>query len=170
VEAAEETGKEVKDVAAGAFEGAQKGIMSAIESAENRTKSFLGEDLAQIKEEPVFIDDLFIEITRKVAMRSGEKAMRTLNDLADQAGKTTSVLREKTHSAAQTVAEKLKQAGNDTLKVTAEAAGKATGAITEEAKELGKRSVSVAKTAIAGMSQGTRDAFKKRILTRHAIS
>jgi len=161
VEAAEETGKEVKDVAAGAFEGAQKGIMSAIKSVENRTESFLGEDLFQTKEEPVFIDDLFIEITRKVAMRSGEKAMKKLNDLADQAGKTTSVLREKAHSAAETVAERLKQTGKDTLKVTAEAAGKAAGAMAEEAKELGKRSVSVAKAAIGSMWQGTRDAFKK---------
>jgi ElaB/YqjD/DUF883 family membrane-anchored ribosome-binding protein len=154
VEAAEETGKEAKDVAAGAFEGAQKGIMSAIESVENRTKSFLGEDPARTKEDPVFIDDLFIETTRKVARRSGEKAMKILNDLADQAGKTTL-------SAAETVAERLKQTGKDTVKVTAEAAGKAADVMAEEAKELGKRSVAVAKAAIGSMWQGTRDAFKK---------
>ncbi|MBL0712850.1 MAG: hypothetical protein JJV98_04040 [Desulfosarcina sp.] len=153
IEAAEETGKEVKDVTAGAFEGAQKGILSAIESAENRTKSFLGEDSARAKEEPVFIDDLFIETTRTVARRSGEEAMKLLNDLADQAGKTTSVLREKSHSVAETVAERLKQAGKDTAK--------AADVMAEEAKELGKRTVAVAKATMAAMWQGTREAFKK---------
>jgi hypothetical protein len=162
VEAAEETGKEVQDVTAGAFEGAQKGIISAVESAENRSKSFLGEDLAQTKEDLEVIEGLFIEASRKVARRSGKEAMKILNDLADQAGKTTSVLREKSHSAAQTVTERLKQAGKDTAKATAKAAGKAADVMAEEAKELGKRSVTVARGAISGMLKGVKEALKKK--------
>jgi ElaB/YqjD/DUF883 family membrane-anchored ribosome-binding protein len=182
VEAAEETGKEVQDVTAGAFEGAQKGIISAVESAENRSKSFLGEDLAQTKEDLAenrsksflgedlaqtkedleVIEGLFIEATRKVASRSGEEATKVLNDLADQAVKTTSVLREKSHSAAQTVAERLKQTGKDTVKATAKAAGKVADVMAEEVKELGKRSVTVARGAISGMLKGAKEALKKK--------
>jgi len=49
VEASEEAGKEVKDVALGAFKGAHQGIVSAVESVEDKTKAFVHEDLAETK-------------------------------------------------------------------------------------------------------------------------
>ncbi len=135
VEAAEETGKEIKDVAVGAFEGVQKGIASAVESVGDKTKAFVHEDLARTKEDLEAIEGLFIETTRKVAQRSGDVAKDVLNDLADQTKKTT--------------------------KTTTEAVGKAAHIMAEEAKELGKRSVAVAKGAISGMWKGAKDAIKK---------
>jgi len=135
VEAAEEAGKEIKDVASGAFEGTQKGIASAVESVGDKTKVFVREDLARTKEDFEAIEGLFIETTRKVAQRSGDVAKHVLNDLADQTRKTT--------------------------KITTEAVGKAAHIMAEEAKELGKRSVAVAKGAITGMWKGAKDAIKK---------
>ncbi|MFV9645480.1 MAG: hypothetical protein ACNYWU_06620, partial [Desulfobacterales bacterium] len=84
-----------------------------------------------------------------------------LNDLADQGKKTTSVLRRKARHAAEEAAASLKQAGKGAAKATTEAVGKAAHIMAEEAKELGKRSVAVAKGAISGMWKGAKDAIKK---------
>jgi phage-related protein len=161
VEAAEETGKEIKNVAVGAFEGVQKGIASAVESVGDKTKAFVREDLARTKEDLEAIEGLFIETTRKVAQRSGDVAKDVLNDLADQTKKTTSVLREKARHATEKTTAGLKQAGKGAAKATTEAVGKAAHIMAEEAKELGKRSVAVAKGAITGMWKGAKDAIKK---------
>ena len=161
VEAAEEAGKETKKVVHGAFEGTQKGIVSAIESVGDRTKEFASKDLARTKEDLGVIEGLFLETTRKIAIRSGKVAKDVLNDLADQAKKTTSVLREKAQTAADKtadkVADKLKMAGKDAAKATS----KAAHAVADEAKELGKRSVDIAKGAVSGMWKGAKDALKK---------
>jgi len=161
VEAAEETGKETKKVVHGAFEGTQKGIVSAIESVGDRTKEFASKDLARTKEDLGVIEGLFLETTRKIAIRSGKVAKDVLNDLADQAKKTTSVLREKAQTAADKtadkMADKLKMAGKDAAKATS----KAAHAVADEAKELGKRSVDIAKGAVSGMWKGAKDALKK---------
>ena len=161
VEAAEEAGKEIKNVAVGAFEGVQKGIASAVESVGDRAKAFLREDLARTKEDLEAIEGLFIETTRKVAQRSGDVAKDVLTDLADQGKKTTSVLREKAHHAAEETSASLKKAGKGAAKATTEAVGKAAHIMADEAKELGKRSVAVAKGAISGMWKGAKDAMKK---------
>jgi len=161
VEAAEEAGKEIKNVAVGAFEGVQKGIASAVESVGDKTKAFVREDIAKTKEDLEAIEGLFIETTRKVAQRSGDVAKDVLNDLADQTKKTTSVLRKKASHAAEKTTAGLKQAGKDAAKTTTEAVGKAAHIMAEEAKELGKRTVSVAKGAITGMWKGAKDAIKK---------
>jgi len=161
VEAAEEAGKDAKDVASGAFEGAQKGIASTVESVGEKTKSFLRNDLAQTKEDLESVEDLFIETTRKVARSSGKEAKNVLNDLADKSKRTTSVLREKARHAGEAAAERLKDAGKDAAKATAEAAGKGAQIMAEEARELGKRSVAVARGAISGLLKGVKDALKK---------
>ena len=135
VEAAEEAGKEIKDVAVGAFEGVQEGVASAVESVGDKAKAFVREDIVRTKEDLEAIEGLFIETTRKVAQRSEVVAKDVLNDLADQGKKTT--------------------------KTTTEAVGKAAHIMAEEAKELGKRSVAVAKGAISGMWKGAKDAIKK---------
>ena len=161
VKAAEEAGKEIKNVAVGAFEGVQKGIASAVESVGDKTKAFVREDIAKTKEDLEAIEGLFIETTRKVAQRSGDVAKDVLNDLADQTKKTTSVLREKARHAAEGTSEKLKKAGKGAAKATTEAVGKAAHIMADEAKELGKRSVAVAKGAISGMWKGAKEALKK---------
>jgi len=161
VEAAEETGKETKKVVQGAFEGTQKGIVSAIESVGDRTKEFSRNDLARTKEDLEVIEELFLETTRKIAIRSGEVAKDILTDLADQAQKTTSALRQKARNAAERsadkVSDKLKEAGKEAAKATS----KAAHAVADEAKELGKRSVDIAKGAVSGMWKGAKDALKK---------
>ncbi len=161
VEAAEEAGKDVKDVAAGAFEGAHKGIASTVESVGEKTKSFLRNDLAQTKEDLEAIEDLFIETTRKVARSSGKEAKYILTDLADQTKKTTSTLREKAYHAAEAVTERLKEGWKDGAQTTAETTTKAADVMAKEARELGKRSVAVARGAISGLLKGVKDALKK---------
>jgi len=161
VEAAEEAGKEIKDVAVGAFEGVQKGITSAVESVGDRTKAFVSEDIARTKEDLEAIEGLFIETIRKVAQRSDDVAKDVLNDLADQGKKTTSILKSKARHAAEELSAGLKQTGKGAAKATTEAVGKAVHIMAEEAKELGKKSVAVAKGAISGMWKGAKDAIKK---------
>ena len=161
VEAAEEAGKGTKDAIAGAFVGTQVGIVSAIESVGEKTNEFSRNDLSQTKEDLEVIEALFLETTRKIAIRSGEVAKDILTDLADQAQKTTSALRQKARNAAERsadkVSDKLKEAGKDAAKATS----KAAHAVADEAKELGKRSVDIAKGAVSGMWKGAKDALKK---------
>jgi hypothetical protein len=141
VEAAEETGKETKKVIHGAFEGIQKGIVSEIKSVEDKTKEFARTDLARSKEALDVIESLFLETTRKIATRSGKVAKDALNDLADQAKKTTSVLRERAQTAADKTADKV--AGKDAV------------------KKLGKMSVDIVKGAVSGIWKGAKHALKK---------
>ncbi|MBC2703615.1 DUF6781 family protein [Desulfobacula sp.] len=157
VEAAEEVGKETKKVAHGAFEGTQKGIISAMESVEDKTKEFNRKDLARTREDLEVIEELFLETTRKIAIRSGEVTKDILTDLTGQARKTTSALKQKAHNDAEKTAGKMKEAGKDAARATA----KAAHAVADEARELGKRSVDIAKGAVSGMWKGAKDALKK---------
>jgi len=96
-----------------------------------------------------------------VARRSGEQAKDVLNDLADQSRKTTAVLREKARHAGESAAERLKEAGKQAAKASVEAVGKATDIMAEEAKQLGKRSLALARGAISGMLKGAKEGLKK---------
>ena len=82
VEAAEETGGGIKDVAVGAFEGTQKGVAEALK----KTKTFLNEDVAKTREELKAIEELFSESVLNIASRSGEVAKDILTGLAKQTG------------------------------------------------------------------------------------
>ncbi len=161
VEAAEETGKEIKDVTSGAFEGAQKGIVSIVEAVGDKTKIFINDDLEQTKKDLGEIEELFLDAARKVANRSGEVAGDVLHKLVDKTKTGSSILEEKTKHAAESITKKLKESGKDAAKATAQAAGKAAHVVAEEAKELGKKSLTVAKGAISGMWKGAKDALKK---------
>lgn len=59
------------------------------------------------------------------------------------------------------IKDRIKEVGKDAAKATAKAAGKAAHVVADEAKELGKRSVDVAKGAASGMWKGAKDALKK---------
>ena len=154
-------GKEVKSVAHGAFEGAQKGIASAVESVGDTSKEFFHDDLARTKEDLETIEELFAETVLRVARNSGDTAKNILTELVEHTEKTTSVLREKAGQAAGEVAERLKAAGKEVTQTTVEAAGKVTSIIAEEAMVLGKKSMDIATGAISGMLQGAKDAFDK---------
>lgn len=58
VEAAEESGKDVKYVARGAFEGAPKGIAAAVESVGENANEFTPDDLTRAKEDFDAIEEL----------------------------------------------------------------------------------------------------------------
>jgi hypothetical protein len=161
IEAAEEADKEVKDVARGAFEGAQKGIASAVEAIGVKTKEFVHDDLARTKEDLETIQALFLETAGRVAKRSGETAKAVLVDLVEQTEKTTSALREKTGHATEKVAERLKKAGKEAVKTSVTTADKLARAMADETMALGKRSVDVARGALSGMWKGAKDALKK---------
>jgi len=96
-----------------------------------------------------------------VARRSGEVAKDVLNDLADQTKKTSSVLKEKAIHAAEATAKRLKETSKDAAKATANVASKTAHVMDRETKELGKRSVDVARGAITGMWKGAKHALKK---------
>ncbi len=161
VEGAEEMGKEIKIVAHGAFEGAQKGIAAAVESIGDTSKEFIHDDLVRTKKDLETIEELFAETVLRVAGNSGDTAKSILTELVEHAEKTTSVLRETTGQAMGKVAERLKEAGKEVTQTTVEAAGKVTSIIAEQAVELGKRSMDIATGAISGMLQGAKDAFHK---------
>jgi len=124
-------------------------------------KGFATEDLKQTKEDLEAVGDLFVETLRKVAGSSGEAARDILNELADDAKKAGSRLREKAFAASHTVAERLKELGSEAVHKTGEVSGKAAHALGEEAKELGARMLTVAKGAATGMWEGAKTAFKK---------
>jgi hypothetical protein len=69
---------------------------------------------------------------------------------------------KKARHAAEESAASLKQAGKGAAKATTEAVGKAAHIMAEETKELGERSVAVAKGAISGMWKGAKDALEKK--------
>ena len=161
VEAAEDSGKKVKEVSQGAFEGTQKGIATALETIGDKTKSFVTEDLAQTKKDIEAIEELFMETTRKIAKRYSEETKNTLNELANRARTGTSELKEKAKSATSYIADRMKGTGMDVAKTGAKAAGKAAHFVTEEVRELGKLSLDVAKGGLSGLFKGARDALKK---------
>lgn len=57
--------------------------------------------------------------------------------------------------------DRIKEDGKNAAKATAKVAGKAAHVVSDEAKELGKKSVDVAKGAASGMWKGAKDALKK---------
>jgi hypothetical protein len=71
------------------------------------------------------------------------------------------VLREKIGHATEKVAKRLKEAGKEAVQTSVNTADKLARAMADEAMELGKRSVDVAKGAISGMWKGAKDALQK---------
>ena len=167
VEAAEELGSHIRETASAAAEGVRQGLTDTVEftrasiaKAGEGVKGFAVEDLAQTKEDLGTVGDLFVETLRKVADSSGEAARDILYELADDAKKAGSILREKAVAASHTVAERLKELGSEAVHKTGQVSGKAAHALGEEAKELGARMLTVAKGAATGMWEGAKTAFK----------
>jgi hypothetical protein len=168
VEAAEGAGSNVKETASAAAEGVRQGLTDIVEQTRKRisktgkdVKEFAVEDLVQTKEDMEAVADLFVATLRKVAARSGEAAKDILHELADDAKKAGSTLREKAVAASHAVAERLTDMGSEAVQKTGEVSGKAVHILGKETKELSERMVDVAKGAATGMWQGARTAFRK---------
>ena len=161
VDAAEEMGKDIKDVAGGAFKGIQEGIASMADSITGTAKEFVSEDLSSTAEDLKMIKALFLETVLKVGKRSGKVAKKVLNDLAGQSKTTGAAFKEETASAAGRLADKLKNLGKEAVKTFGETGEKATRIVADEVKEIGKKSVNVAKGSITGMWKGAKEALEK---------
>ncbi|MEA1922623.1 MAG: DUF6781 family protein [Pseudomonadota bacterium] len=168
VEAAEEQGSHISETSSAAVEGVRQGLTDivgqtrkSIAKAGKSVKEFAVDDLEQTKEDLETVGDLFVETLRKVADSSGEVAGDMLHELADDAKKAGSVLREKAVAASHTVADQLKDLGSEMVLKTSEVGDKAAHALGEEAKELGARLLTVSKGAATGMWKGAKTAFYK---------
>lgn len=161
VDAAEETGKNIKDVTSGAFKGIYEGIVSMADSVTDSTREFVREDLSDTKEDFKTIKDLFFKTVLKVGKRSGRTAKKILDDLATQSRATGSTFKEETGDAADKFTEKLKTLGKEVVKTFSETGEKATRVMTDEVKELGKKSMDVAKGGMTGMWKGAKQALEK---------
>jgi len=161
VNAAEETGKNVKEVADGAFKGIHDGIASMAGTAADTAKKFVNEDLSETKDDLKTIKDLFLETVLKVGKRSGETAKKILDDLVNESKAAGDTLKKQTGSAADRLSAKLKNIGKEAAKTLGTTGEKAARIVTNEAKEIGKKSISIAKGSITGMWKGAREALEK---------
>jgi len=168
VEAAEELNSHVKETASAATEGVRQGLADSVDfTHESITKTgkgvkeFATEDLEHTKEDLEIVGDLFVETLRKVADRSGNVAKDILHELADDAKKAGSNLREKAVAASGTIAERLKELGSEAVQKTEEVGSQAAHALAKETSELADRTLAIARGAASGMREGAKDAFNK---------
>jgi ElaB/YqjD/DUF883 family membrane-anchored ribosome-binding protein len=114
--------------------------------------------LEQVKEDLEATGDLFAETLRRVADNSGEAAKEMLHELADDAQKTGSTLREKAVLASRMVAKRLKELGGNAVDKTREVSSDTTD-LTEESRILGNRMLVVAKSATNSVWESAKIAF-----------
>ena len=161
VGAAEEMGKDIKEVTGGAFKGIQQGITSMAGSISDNAKEFVSEDLSETKEDLKTLKTLFLETVLKVGKRSGEVAGKVLDDLADQSKATGTAFKEETGRAADRLTDKLKNLGKEAVKTFGNTGEKAARIVTGEVKEIGKKSINIARGSITGMWKGAKEALEK---------
>ncbi|MCK4426677.1 MAG: hypothetical protein KAV69_07995, partial [Deltaproteobacteria bacterium] len=116
---------------------------------------------ARTKEDLEAVGDLFVETIRGVAGKSGKVAGEVLTEIADQARKTPSTLKEKASEAAETVSNRLKELGKDTFGKAAHLTEETVHTAADEARQLSKRALDIAKGAVSGMIRGAKDVLKK---------
>ena len=162
--AAEEAGIYIKEVAQGAVKGTREGVTTsaektreAISAAGEKVGEFIREDIARTREDLEVVNELFLETVRRLSHRSSEVVGEVFTDLVGRSRKAALDLKEKVDEDPETAAGRIK----DTLDKTTEVTGKAVRAVAEETKELGKRSLNVAKGALSGMWKGAKDGLKK---------
>ena len=162
VEAAEEAGEYVSETAQAAADGVHDGLgdvitrtRESIAKTRKDASEYTTGELKQIEKDLHIVGDLFVDTLHRVADRSGKVAKGILDEIADDARKAGSSLREMATKAASAAGDRLKDLGEDTLEV----GKKATHSVADEASELGSRMVSVAKGAAVGMWEGARKAY-----------
>ncbi len=161
VDAAEEMGKDIKEVTGGAFKGIQEGITSMADSISGSAKEFVSEDLSETKEDLKTIKTLFLETVLKVGKRSVEVAKKVLYDLADQSKATGAAFKEETGRATGRLTDRLKNLGKEAVKTFGDTGEKAARIVTGEVKQIGKKSINIAKGSITGMWKGAKEALEK---------
>ena len=161
VDAAEEMGKDIKEVTRGAFKGIQEGLTSMADSISDSAKEFVSEDLSETTQDLKTLKTLFLETVLKVGKRSGEVAKKVLNDLADQSKATGTTFKEETGRASDRLTDRLKKLGKETVKTFGNTGEKAARMVTGEVKEMGKKSIHIAKGSITGMWKGAKEALEK---------
>jgi hypothetical protein len=164
VHAAEEIENHISETASAAAEGVRQGLSESIEfTHDNIAKAgrnmLLAGNLEQVQKDLEAAGDLFTETLRRVADKSGESAKEMLYDLADDAQKTGSTLREKAVLASRMVAERLKELGKSAVDKTGEVTSDTAYALSEESRILGNRMLVVAKSAANSVWESAKIAF-----------
>ncbi len=164
VEAAEEIECDISEIASAATEGVRLGLSENVEFTQKSIAKvgkdlLLAGNLKQMKEDLEAVGDLFTATLRSVADKSGKPAREMLHDLADDAQKKGSTLREKAVLASHTVAERLKELGKEAVNKTGEVSSDTAHAVTEETKILGNRMLVVAKSVENSVWESAKIAF-----------
>lgn len=164
VQAAEEIDNHILETTSAATEGVRQGLSESVEFTHDsiakagRDLLFAG-NLKQVQEDLEAIGDLFAETLHRVADKSGESAKEILHDLADDAHKTGSSLREKAVLASRMIAERLKELGESATDKAGEVSSDTAHALTEESRILGNRMLVVAKSAATRVWESAKIAF-----------
>ncbi len=164
VQAAEEIECDISEIASAATEGVRQGLSESVEFthdsiAKARRNMLLAGNLEQVKEDLEAVGDLFVATLRRVADKSGKAAKEMLHELADDAQKKGSTLREKAVLASNIVAERLKELGNEAVHKTGKVKDDTAHAVTEETKILGNRMLVVAKNAANSVWESAKIVF-----------
>lgn len=168
VEAAEELKSFVSETTHSAVDGVHQGLTDSVEFTRNKfvqvgdhIKEFGVEDLIQTKDDLDAVGELFVEILRKVADKSGKVAGDILHEVADDAKKSGSRLQENASKASHAVAKKIRAFSSEALEKAEEVGSKAMHSLSKEAKELSERMIAVTKGAATGMWEGAKAGFHK---------
>ncbi len=164
VESAEEIDVHVLLTASAATEGVRQGLRKSIETThESITKTGsnlpLTGDLEQVQKGFESVGNLFTETLRKVADKSDKPAKDMLHELAHDAQKAGSTLREKAVLATQTVADRIEELGEKLPDKTEKNRNNSAQSIPEESKELGKRMLTMARNATNGAWENKKTTF-----------
>ncbi len=164
VQTAEEIEIHISETASAATEGVRLGLSESVEFTHDSIAKMgrnllLAGNLEQVQEDLEAVGDLFAESLHRVADKSGESAKEILHELADDAHKTGSSLREKAVLASRMVAERLKELGGNAVDKTGEVSSYTAHAVTEESRILGNRMLVVAKSAANSVWESAKIAF-----------
>lgn len=164
VEAAEESGKSVQEVSSAAAEGVREGLMLIIDqtrksfATSNATaKKITARELHEIRDDLDLVGDLFVQTLHRVADRSTSAAKNVLNELAEDARKAGSSLRELAAKTGHLASQSLKELGVETLR----ASEKVTQSVASEVREMGEHMLAIAKGAAVGMWNGATKAIER---------
>ena len=169
VEAAEEMDSHVKETASAATEGVRQGLAESVErirksivSTGQDTKTMAIEEIEQTKAVLESVNDLFVGALHTVAGKTSNATKSLLDEMADDAKKVGSSLREKSLSASHTATERLKELGEEVLDKTEKVSKQAAHVVATEVRELSERMLAIARGAATGMWKGTKEAITKR--------
>ncbi|MGD9039165.1 MAG: hypothetical protein PVH82_05990 [Desulfobacteraceae bacterium] len=167
-EAAEETGSYVREVAQGAVRGSREGVMRAarrvkedVSEKGEKAEKHIREDVTKTKEDLEAAQEVFLETLNRLSRRVSDVTGEVFTNLAKKSREVSWGAKEEAGQIREYATGRIKELGKGSLDRTAQATGKAVQGLAEEAKELGKRSMYIAKGAISGLLKGAKDGLKK---------